>query len=124
MGDGLLTVNLGNDLTAKAISSGVNYTCVILNTNNLKCWGDNKYGQLGYNDTYTRGTRNEHMGKYLPPISFGVVLTSTPTSTATKTPTSTKSSTRTKTATSTKTSTPTKTYTRTATSTKTATRTP
>jgi len=121
MGDGLLTVDLGNDLTAKAISLGVNYTCVILNTNNLKCWGDNKYGQLGYNDTYNRGIRNEHMGKYLPPISFGVVLTSTPTSTATKTLTSTKSSTPTKTATSTKTNTPTKTNTRTTTSTKTAT---
>jgi alpha-tubulin suppressor-like RCC1 family protein len=118
MGDGLLTVNLGDDLTAKAISLGVNYTCVILNTNNLKCWGDNKYGQLGYDDTYTRGAHDDTMGIYLPPIVFLGMLTSTPTSTATK------SSTPTKTATSTKTSTPTKTYTRTATSTRTATRTP
>ncbi|RLT20932.1 MAG: hypothetical protein DWI30_08640, partial [Chloroflexi bacterium] len=79
MGDNLATVNLGDDLTAKQISLGSDFTCALLNTNNLKCWGNNTWGQLGYNDTDTRGKLSEHMGKYLPPIPFGTVLTSTPT---------------------------------------------
>jgi alpha-tubulin suppressor-like RCC1 family protein len=142
MGVDLPTVNLGDNLTAQSVSMGSRSTCVILNTNKLKCWGDNNYGQLGYDDTYTRGARDGTMGMYLPPVVFLGVLTSTPTSTATKsstptkTATSTKSNTRTKTPTSTKsntktttntktaTSTLTKTNTKTATGTKTNTRTP
>jgi hypothetical protein len=121
MGDYLATVNLGDDLTAKQISLGNGFTCAILNTNNLKCWGYNRQGQLGYNDTITRGTRKEHLGKYLAPIDFDTVLTSTPTATSTKTATFTKTATSTKTATKTATSTKTPTSTKTATSTKTPT---
>jgi alpha-tubulin suppressor-like RCC1 family protein len=121
MGDYLATVNLGDDLTAKQISLGNRFTCAILNTNNLKCWGYNGQGQLGYNDTITRGTRKEHLGKYLAPIDFDTVLTSTPTATSTKTATFTKTATSTKTATKTATSTKTPTSTKTATSTKTPT---
>ena len=129
MGDSLPTVDFGIDLTAKSVSLGGAYTCVILNTNDLKCWGQNDYGQLGYDDTNPRGIRDNTMGKYLAPVIFDGVLTSTPTATLTKsntptkTATSTKSSTPTKTATRTKSNTPTKTATRTNTLTKTATNT-
>ena len=43
--------------TAKAIAVGEAHTCVILDNDNVKCWGwDNEYGQLGYDDTTARGT--------------------------------------------------------------------
>jgi len=51
----LVTVNIGSGRTAKAIAAGANHTCVILNDNTVKCWGDNSYGQLGYDDTVNRG---------------------------------------------------------------------
>ncbi|MCX6014460.1 MAG: hypothetical protein NT020_02525 [Chloroflexales bacterium] len=121
MGDNLATVNLGDDITAKQISLGYNYTCVITNANKVKCWGLNDEGELGYNDAYYRGELSDHMGNYLPPIAFGPVLTSTATATYTKTNTSTKTNTATKTNTKTATSTKTATATKTATSTKTAT---
>ena len=97
MGDELLAVNLGTNLTAKSLALGVNHLCVILNTNQLKCWGSNYNGQLGYNDMYDRGTSVDEIGNYLPPIAFGPVYTSTPTATSTKTSTPTKTATRSKT---------------------------
>jgi alpha-tubulin suppressor-like RCC1 family protein len=117
MGDELLAVNLGTNLTAKSLALGDYYTCMILNTNQLKCWGVNFSGQLGYNDIYGRGTSVDQIGNYLPPIAFGAVYTSTPTATPTKTSTATKTGTRTKTPTSTKTGTKTATSSRTPTAT-------
>lgn len=48
------TVNLGSSNTAKTIAAGSNFTCVILDTNAVKCWGSNTQGQLGYGDTTQR----------------------------------------------------------------------
>ena len=39
--------------------------------------GDNRYGQLGYGDTGTRGDTNVTMGDFLPAVSLGVDLTAT-----------------------------------------------
>src|SRR5690606_12679669 len=33
---------------------GSNFTCIILDTNGVKCWGHNSAGQLGYGDTTQR----------------------------------------------------------------------
>ena len=55
MGSSLPAVNLGTGHTAKAIAPGYKHTCVILDDNTVKCWGNNTYGQLGYEDTLNRG---------------------------------------------------------------------
>jgi alpha-tubulin suppressor-like RCC1 family protein len=47
-------VNLGSSNTAKSIAVGSGFTCIILDTNGVKCWGLNSSGQLGYGDTTSR----------------------------------------------------------------------
>ena len=47
MGDNLLAVDLGTGRTAKAISTGSQYTCVIANDDTVRCWGRGDGGQLG-----------------------------------------------------------------------------
>ena len=47
-------VNLGAGLTAKSVSATNGHTCVILNDDTLKCYGNNGYAQLGYGDTTQR----------------------------------------------------------------------
>jgi alpha-tubulin suppressor-like RCC1 family protein len=34
----------------KAIAAGWNYTCALLDSGNAKCWGDNTYGQIDFNN--------------------------------------------------------------------------
>ena len=45
---------LGACLDSK-ISSGGYHTCAILDNAELKCWGKNNYGQLGYDSTDNKG---------------------------------------------------------------------
>ena len=42
MGDNLSTINLGSNRTAKAITCGGYHTCVLLDNNQVKCFGNNK----------------------------------------------------------------------------------
>jgi alpha-tubulin suppressor-like RCC1 family protein len=51
----LSPINLGAQ-TIKKMSVGYYHTCAIFDDDNLKCWGRNNYGQLGYDDTTTRGS--------------------------------------------------------------------
>ncbi|MEM1008083.1 MAG: hypothetical protein AAGJ35_03675, partial [Myxococcota bacterium] len=37
----------------KQVAAGYEHTCVILEQGTLKCWGNNRYGQLGYGETNT-----------------------------------------------------------------------
>ena len=50
----------------------VDYTvCAILDNHDLKCWGYNAYGQLGYGDTNNRGDAANEMGNYLKAVDLG-----------------------------------------------------
>ncbi len=69
MGDNLLAVDLGT--TAKAISAGDSHTCAILDNSQVKCWGDNTYGQLGQGDEINRGYDSNQMGGSLNPVNLG-----------------------------------------------------
>ena len=55
MGDNLPTIDLGTDRTATAISTGSNHTCAILTNNDVVCWGQNTYSQLGLGSSVTIG---------------------------------------------------------------------
>jgi alpha-tubulin suppressor-like RCC1 family protein len=68
MGGSLTTVDLGT--TAKAISAGDSHTCAILDNSQVKCWGDNYYGQLGQGDNINRGYGSNQMGS-LNPVNLG-----------------------------------------------------
>ena len=47
MGDKLEIVNLGVGRTAISLTLGDHHACVILDNEDLKCWGYNTNGQLG-----------------------------------------------------------------------------
>ena len=49
-------VNLGSNVTAKAVAIGVFHTCSVLNDGSMKCWGYNGYGQLGLGHTDNQST--------------------------------------------------------------------
>jgi alpha-tubulin suppressor-like RCC1 family protein len=68
MGSKLVAVNLGTSY-AKALSAGLEFTCALLATSQVKCWGDNTYGQLGVSGTH--GSTSGTMGTNLPAIDFG-----------------------------------------------------
>ncbi|MDP6235895.1 MAG: hypothetical protein QF364_08640, partial [Candidatus Poseidoniaceae archaeon] len=40
-------IDLGTGRTAVAVTAGQSYTCAILDNGDLKCWGEDVYGQLG-----------------------------------------------------------------------------
>lgn len=71
MGDALPTVNLGADRTVKHLSVGHSHACVILDNDQVKCWGDNTFQQLGYGDTLVRGNNTDSMGDNLPYVILG-----------------------------------------------------
>ena len=48
------------------LAVGGNHTCALLNNGLVRCWGNNQYGQLGYNTT-------ENLGDGEPISSFGYV---------------------------------------------------
>jgi alpha-tubulin suppressor-like RCC1 family protein len=58
-------VELGTNFTAKEIALGSNHSCALNNSGQIKCWGINNYGQLGYDNTATRGLDPAGMGDNL-----------------------------------------------------------
>jgi alpha-tubulin suppressor-like RCC1 family protein len=71
MGDALPAINFGTGRTAKTITAGATFTCVHMDNNQAKCWGDNLSGSLGYGDTVRRGDNAGEMGDALPTINVG-----------------------------------------------------
>tara|TARA_B100000609_G_scaffold40847_1_gene31197 strand:+ start:3017 stop:4123 length:1107 start_codon:yes stop_codon:yes gene_type:complete len=48
------TVSIGTGRRAIQLSLGVGFTCALLDNHEVKCWGNNQYGQLGYGDKTNR----------------------------------------------------------------------
>ena len=71
MGDGLAAVDLGTGRKAAAISVRGDFSCALLDTDSVKCWGDNTYGQLGQGDTNHRGDAASELGDSLSSVSLG-----------------------------------------------------
>lgn len=74
MGSKLLSVDLGKDNKAIALSAGDTHNCVLLSDQNIKCWGGNYYGQLGLGDKMNRGDHIGEMGDGLPNVDLGKKL--------------------------------------------------
>ncbi|MGE3974493.1 MAG: RCC1 domain-containing protein [Bdellovibrionales bacterium] len=71
MGARLLPVDLGT--TERVVSLNVNsfQSCALFEEGRMKCWGDNRFGQLGLGDVISRGDALGEMGKNLPFIDLG-----------------------------------------------------
>ncbi len=65
-------INLGTSRTAKKIEAYDNHTCVILDNDELKCFGNNEYGQLGQGTTDSSiGDQSGDMGDSLDYVDLG-----------------------------------------------------
>ena len=71
MGDFLSSVKLGTGLNAQSLHLGQKHTCVVLNNDQMKCFGYNNVGQLGQGHTNSIGTIQNELGNYLDPVDLG-----------------------------------------------------
>ena len=84
MGDDLPTVDLGTGRTAVEIWGSLisfiflfdlfflgSHICVLLDNDDVKCWGRNDVGQLGQGDTVQLGDGSGEMGDDLPAVDLG-----------------------------------------------------
>lgn len=67
----LAEVNLGAGRTATDIALGSSFSCALLDTGDVKCWGLNGNGQLGYDDFTARGNTLGSMAS-LSTVNLGV----------------------------------------------------
>jgi hypothetical protein len=76
MGENLPRVDLGSGRTAKSVVAGSDFTCAVLDSDAVKCWGANGAGQLGLGATQPRGSfRPGEMGDSLPAVQLGSART-------------------------------------------------
>ena len=71
MGDNLSIVDLGSEFEVYSVSCGAYHTCVVSTNETVKCFGSNKYGELGYGHTDTLGDEVHEMGENLTTIDLG-----------------------------------------------------
>jgi len=71
MGDFLVSTQVGFGFEVLDLQSGFYHTCALLDNFQIKCWGYNGYGQLGYGDSETRGDEDGEMANYLPFVDLG-----------------------------------------------------
>lgn len=62
--------NVDDDVPVQIVNSGLS-ACVRFVDGNVKCWGRNESGQLGYGDTRQRGDDPDEMGANLPFVNLG-----------------------------------------------------
>ncbi|MGK4000991.1 hypothetical protein WMF31_00095 [Sorangium sp. So ce1036] len=68
-------IDLGTGRTAQAIAAGDNHVCAVLDNGQVKCWGANEAGELGYSDSpEKRGDDAGEMGDDLPRVDLGTGL--------------------------------------------------
>jgi E3 ubiquitin-protein ligase HERC3 len=67
MGEHLPFLSLDASSKVKAFSTG-QHACALLVNDELKCWGDNGYGELGLGDYAIRGDNAGEMGLNLPAV--------------------------------------------------------
>jgi len=70
MGNYLPFINLGIGRVSTSTFALETASCSILDNQEVKCWGLNNKGQLGYGDNVIRGNENDEMGSYLPYLQF------------------------------------------------------
>lgn len=71
MGTALPYVLLGTGRSVMRLALGTYSTCAVLDNGQVKCWGSNWHGELGYGDTAARGAHPSHMGDNLPAVNVG-----------------------------------------------------
>ncbi len=71
MGDALPFVDLGDGRQIRQLSVGTFFACALLDNDRVKCWGWNKFGELGLGDTQNRGDDAAEMGDALPFVDLG-----------------------------------------------------
>jgi cysteine-rich repeat protein len=71
MGDALPRVDLGAGRTALAVRVAGFRSCAVLDNGALKCWGENRFGELGLGHTRSLGDQSGEMGDALPAVDLG-----------------------------------------------------
>ncbi len=71
LGNNLVAVNLGTDKTPAQLAVGDYHTCALLDSGEVKCWGSNGSGQLGYGDNTSRGGSAATIGDNLLAVDLG-----------------------------------------------------
>ena len=57
------------------MAAGHNYSCAVLTSGAVKCWGENNLGQLGLGNTDTYGSNSSTIGSGLPTLDIGQTVT-------------------------------------------------
>ena len=70
MGDTLAAINLGASINPTKFVGGLDFTCALLSNATVKCFGGNRYGQLGQGNSTSYGNTAGSMTT-LPAISLG-----------------------------------------------------
>jgi hypothetical protein len=70
MGDNLPVSVLGS-ITIKRLLAACFHFCLLTTSDQIKCWGLNGRGQLGYGDTINRGETLAQLGDNLPFVNVG-----------------------------------------------------
>eukprot|EP00752_Nemacystus_decipiens_P009426 g8429.t1 len=71
MGDNVKEVDLGTGEVGHAVVLGLRHACAILVGGSVKCWGDNRSGQLGLGHVATMGDDADELGDNLPFVDLG-----------------------------------------------------